>query len=134
MVLGGTAIFGGRGMVGGTLLGVAAIALLQNGLRLADLPAELAGAGWMAVIEVQPDDLEAGAPGHASNCACCMPHAPLARLLSALFQRRARGTLGLFNRVCLLLPREAVLPAARLIGENPLLSGRYRVEKDRGEN
>ena len=43
VVLGGTSIFGGRGSIGGTLLGLLAIALLQNGLRLADLPAELAG-------------------------------------------------------------------------------------------
>lgn len=43
VVLGGTSIFGGRGHVLGTLLGLFAIAILQNGLRLADLPAELAG-------------------------------------------------------------------------------------------
>ncbi len=43
VVLGGTSIFGGRGGVGGTILGLTAIAILQNGLRLADLPAELAG-------------------------------------------------------------------------------------------
>jgi rhamnose transport system substrate-binding protein len=43
VVLGGTSIFGGRGSVHGTLLGLVAIALLQNGLRLADQPAELAG-------------------------------------------------------------------------------------------
>ena len=43
VVLGGTSIFGGRGSVGGTLLGLTAIVVLQNGLRLADLPAELAG-------------------------------------------------------------------------------------------
>ena len=42
VVLGGTSIFGGRGSVGGTLLGLTAITLLKNGLRLADLPAELA--------------------------------------------------------------------------------------------
>ncbi|MBX6315521.1 MAG: substrate-binding domain-containing protein, partial [Isosphaeraceae bacterium] len=43
VVLGGTSIFGGRGSITGTLLGLFAIAVLQNGLRLADLPAELAG-------------------------------------------------------------------------------------------
>src|SRR5918997_3257532 len=43
VVLGGTSIFGGRGSVPGTLLGLFAISVLQNGLRLADLPAELAG-------------------------------------------------------------------------------------------
>ena len=43
VVLGGTSIFGGSGSVPGTLLGLFAIAVLQNGLRLADLPAELAG-------------------------------------------------------------------------------------------
>ena len=43
VVLGGTSIFGGRGSILGTLLGLLAIAVVQNGLRLADLPAELAG-------------------------------------------------------------------------------------------
>ena len=43
VVLGGTSIFGGRGTVHGTLLGLIAIVVLQNGLRLAALPAELAG-------------------------------------------------------------------------------------------
>ena len=43
VVLGGTSIFGGRGSVHGTLLGLIAVALLQNGLRLSDQPAELAG-------------------------------------------------------------------------------------------
>jgi rhamnose transport system substrate-binding protein/rhamnose transport system permease protein len=43
VVLGGTAITGGSGSIAGTLLGLAAMVVLQNGLRLAALPAELAG-------------------------------------------------------------------------------------------
>jgi rhamnose transport system permease protein len=43
VVLGGTSVFGGRGTLGGTLLGLCALAILRNGLRLAALPSELAG-------------------------------------------------------------------------------------------
>jgi rhamnose transport system permease protein len=43
VVLGGTSIFGGRGTIHGTALGLLALAVLQSGLRLADLPTELAG-------------------------------------------------------------------------------------------
>lgn len=43
VVLGGASIFGGRGTVLGTVLGLFAIVILQNGLRLSGQPAELAG-------------------------------------------------------------------------------------------
>ena len=43
VVLGGTSIFGGRGTVLGTVLGLFALVILQNGLRLSGQPAELAG-------------------------------------------------------------------------------------------
>jgi rhamnose transport system permease protein len=50
VVLGGTSITGGRGSVPGTVLGLLVIAVLQNGLRLSDLPAELAGVLTGAVL------------------------------------------------------------------------------------
>lgn len=43
VVLGGASIFGGRGTILGTVLGLFAIVILQNGLRLSALPTELAG-------------------------------------------------------------------------------------------
>ena len=43
VVLGGASIFGGRGTVLGTVLGLFAIVIMQNGLRLSGQPAELAG-------------------------------------------------------------------------------------------
>jgi len=43
VVLGGASIFGGSGTIAGTLMGLATIVILQNGLRLSAWPAELAG-------------------------------------------------------------------------------------------
>ncbi len=43
VVLGGTSIFGGSGTIRGTLLGLAAIVLLQDGLLLSAWPVELGG-------------------------------------------------------------------------------------------
>ncbi len=60
VVLGGTSIFGGRGTIGGTLLGLFALAILRNGLRLADLPAELGGilTGVLLVATIGLDRIE----------------------------------------------------------------------------
>ena len=43
VVLGGADIMGGRGSIRGTLLGICAIVIVQNGLRVSALPAEFAG-------------------------------------------------------------------------------------------
>jgi rhamnose transport system substrate-binding protein len=43
VVLGGTSVFGGRGTIWGTLLGLVALTVLQTGLHLAAWPSELTG-------------------------------------------------------------------------------------------
>ena len=67
VVLGGTSIFGGRGSVPGSLLGLFAIAVLQNGLRLADLPSELAGVltGTLLLVAIGLD--RKPTPGRATR-------------------------------------------------------------------
>jgi rhamnose transport system substrate-binding protein len=59
VVLGGASIFGGRGTVLGTVLGLFAIVVLQNGLRLSAQPAELAGilTGLLLVGTILSDKL-----------------------------------------------------------------------------
>jgi rhamnose transport system substrate-binding protein len=57
VVLGGASIFGGRGTVLGTVLGLFAIVILQNGLRLSAMRAELAGilAGLLLLVTIAID-------------------------------------------------------------------------------
>ncbi|MFM8284865.1 MAG: substrate-binding domain-containing protein [Planctomycetaceae bacterium] len=75
VVLGGTSIFGGRGSIFGTLLGLFAIAILQNGLRLSDLPAELAGilTGLLLLTALGFDRLRFGVGGRPSPAAPASP-------------------------------------------------------------
>jgi rhamnose transport system substrate-binding protein len=67
VVLGGASIFGGRGTVLGTVLGLFAIVILQNGLRLSGQPAELAGilTGVLLVGTILLDRLSRGARARA---------------------------------------------------------------------
>ena len=59
VVLGGTSVFGGRGTIWGTLFGLFALSVLQNGLHLAALPSELTGVltGVLLVVTIGIDRL-----------------------------------------------------------------------------
>src|SRR5207253_5368947 len=64
-VLGGTSVFGGRGSVWGTLGGLFAIAVLQNGLHLAALPSELTGV-LVGTLLIATIALDRSRRGHAA--------------------------------------------------------------------
>jgi rhamnose transport system substrate-binding protein len=65
VVLGGTSVFGGRGTLLGTVLGLFSLSVLRNGLRLAALPSELAGVltGVLLLATIAIDRLRSRAPG-----------------------------------------------------------------------
>lgn len=66
VVLGGASIRGGSGTIVGTLLGLAAIVLLQNGIRLSGWPTELAGVAT-GVLLIVILAFERWAPGSDSQ-------------------------------------------------------------------
>ena len=68
VVLGGTSVFGGRGTLWGTVLGLAALSVLRNGLHLAALPSELTGVltGTLLVATIAIDRFR-GVPATVEN-------------------------------------------------------------------
>ena len=72
VVLGGASIFGGRGTILGTVLGLLSIVLLQNGLRLAGQPAELSGilTGVLLVATIMVDLLSRQAKARPKLVRC----------------------------------------------------------------
>jgi rhamnose transport system substrate-binding protein len=62
VVLGGTSVFGGRGTIWGTLGGLFAIAVLQNGLHLAAVPSEFTGVlvGTLLIVTIALDRTRRG--------------------------------------------------------------------------
>jgi rhamnose transport system substrate-binding protein len=69
VVLGGTSVFGGRGTLWGTLLGLFSLSILQNGLHLAALPSELTGVltGALLVITIGIDYWRLRGPRRAED-------------------------------------------------------------------
>ncbi len=69
VVLGGTSVFGGRGSLGGTVLGLFVLSVLKNGLQLAALPSELTGVltGIVLVVTIAMDRLGRGVRGEGQG-------------------------------------------------------------------
>ncbi len=85
--------------------------------------------GWMAVQHLVAA-VPATAARHPGGCACCAVRDPLALVLSSLFERRARGALGLFRRVWLIAPSGFAEAVPALLAVDPVVAARYRL----GEN
>ena len=94
VVLGGASVAGGRGTIGGTLLGLFVLAILQNGLQLAALPSELTGVltGAVLVTAIAVDRLRrapfAGAgrsvPSHQTSDEVIMTNSQVAAVCGAI--------------------------------------------------
>jgi rhamnose transport system permease protein len=69
VVLGGASVSGGRGTIGGTMLGLAVVSVLTNGLQLAALPSELAGVltGLVLVAAIALDPARQRALGRTAT-------------------------------------------------------------------
>ena len=82
--------------------------------------------GWMTVQRLAAA-VPATAVRHPGGCACCAVRDPFALVLSSLFERRARGVLGLFRRVWLIAPSGFAEAVPALLEADPVVAGRYRI-------
>jgi ribose/xylose/arabinose/galactoside ABC-type transport system permease subunit/ABC-type sugar transport system substrate-binding protein len=91
VVLGGTSVFGGRGSIAGTLLGLFSLSVLQSGLRLAALPTELAGVltGALLVLTISLDGFRRFASKPAARFATLCAAMLVGGLIFAAFWRGA---------------------------------------------
>jgi rhamnose transport system substrate-binding protein len=103
VVLGGTSIFGGVGTIGGTLLGLFSIVVLEDGLRLSALPSELTGilTGVLLLAAIGATSLSARIPARF----------PIRRLAFAA----ALVALFAFGWLFVALPRDAAPGGRRLV-------------------
>ena len=82
--------------------------------------------GWCAVRRLPGLAFPAAPRPHPGGCACCVGRSGLALELSELFARRARGELGLFRRVVLVMPAGDLRHARELLAADPVTRARYR--------
>lgn len=117
VVLGGTSIFGGSGTILGTLMGLAAIVVLQNGLRLSAWPTELAGisTGTLLILTIaierwanKEDRAKANPALRWSALGAAAALAVLAVLLVRAHKATEQGSTGAGKRVTV-----AVMPKAK---------------------
>lgn len=90
VVLGGTSVFGGRGTLAGTVLGLFSLSVLQTGLRLAALPTELAGVltGCILVFAISLDGFRRSASKRPTRIvAACAIALASALILAASIHR-----------------------------------------------
>ena len=126
VVLGGASIAGGRGTIAGTVLGLLCIAVLQNGLRMAAMPAPLAGILVGAVLVVT---VALRGPGREEEAGTPRPFARrrLAVAVAAGFVLALLGVLGLNARGRTGATTVAMMPKA--VGDPYFVSARAGAEE-----
>lgn len=134
VVLGGTSVFGGRGTLFGTLLGLFFLSVLQNGMHLLALPSELTGVltGLLLLAIITLDRLRSKS-GRSASAAAHTPAkrrllaaiagvAAIALVLFAVMHRSRSGTSSQAHR-----PVIAVMPKAK--GDPYFISARAGAEE-----